>query len=68
MDEQEGNDLVDEGLHVEAEQLWALDVVCGMEVDPRTTKFHSQYKSEVYYFCNSSCMTHFIDNPTQYVG
>jgi YHS domain-containing protein len=68
MEEKKGNNLAEEGLHVEAEPIWALDVVCGMEVDPRTTKFHSQYKGEVYYFCNSNCMTHFINNPAAYVG
>lgn len=68
MDQQERDDITNEGLHIEAEQQWALDVVCGMEVDPTTTKFQSEYMGEKYFFCNSSCMTHFINNPAQYVG
>lgn len=68
MAEQDENDRVAEGIHLEAEQEWSLDVVCGMEVDPRTTKFQARYNGEPYYFCNHSCMTHFINNPANYVG
>lgn len=56
------------GLHLEEEHDWALDVVCGMEVDPKTTKYHTDYQSETYYFCNQSCLTHFINNPTQFIA
>ena len=37
----------------------ALDPVCGMKVNPRSTKWHSQYKEEQYYFCSQHCLNKF---------
>lgn len=56
------------GIHVDEMPEWELDVVCGMDVDPRTTTFHHEYKGQVYYFCNNSCLRHFRDNPENYVA
>lgn len=56
------------GLQLEEEHKWALDVVCGMEVDPETTPYRVRYETSDYYFCNENCKMHFINNPTQYVG
>ena len=55
------------GMHVEPEGK-ALDVVCGMEVNPAHTKFHIEYKEEVYYFCSLNCKNHFVNDPEKYVG
>lgn len=68
MDELASDDIAAGLLHLEEEHEWALDIVCGMEVDPKTTIYHTNYKGEDYYFCNQSCQTHFINNPTQYIG
>lgn len=63
MDEQNRNIGAKAGLHSEAEQEWALDIMCGMEVDPTTTKYRADYLGELYYFCNSNCMTLFMNKP-----
>ena len=56
------------GLHIEEPDEWALDVVCGMEVDPSSTQYTATYNGRTYYFCNKSCRTHFGDNPKQYTA
>ncbi len=61
-------DLKSLGLHIDEAPQWELDVVCGMDVDPRTTPFHYEYKGATYYFCNKNCLQHFVDNPERYVA
>ncbi|HEY4483288.1 MAG: hypothetical protein A3I39_01130 [Candidatus Yanofskybacteria bacterium RIFCSPLOWO2_02_FULL_47_9b] len=55
------------GMHIEPEKK-ALDVICGMELDPAQVKFHVEHKNEVYYFCSLTCKNHFINNPEKYIG
>lgn len=54
------------GMHVEDAPQWEIDAVCGMELDPQTTEFHTAYEDTEYYFCGKSCRDHFMVNPTQY--
>ena len=42
------------------------DVVCGMQVDPKTAAGTSEYDGKTYYFCAKSCKTKFDANPKQY--
>jgi len=44
-----------------------IDPVCGMEVDPRKTKYKSVYKGKVYYFCSYQCKKAFDENPEYYL-
>ena len=37
----------------------AIDPVCGMEVDERTTKERSVYEETTYYFCSKDCKDEF---------
>ena len=55
------------GMHIEAE-VSVLDVICGMELDPKRTKLHVEHKGEVYYFCSMTCKNHFVHDPEKYVG
>lgn len=55
------------GMHVE-QKIKALDVVCGMELDPLRTKLHVEHKGEVYYFCSTTCKNHFVNDPQKYIG
>lgn len=55
------------GMHIEPD-IHALDVVCGMELDPTQTKLHAEYKGEVYYFCSTVCKNHFVNDPEKYIG
>lgn len=46
-----------------------IDPVCGMRVDPETAKGgSSEYKGQVYYFCNPKCKTKFDHEPDKYLS
>ncbi len=45
----------------------ALDPVCGMEVDPKTALYKSEYKGQTYYFCAPGCKKDFDRNPEKYI-
>ena len=42
------------------------DVVCGMDVDPKTALAKSEYKERTYFFCASGCKKEFDANPSKY--
>ncbi|MEO8301492.1 MAG: heavy metal translocating P-type ATPase [Rhizomicrobium sp.] len=42
------------------------DPVCGMMVDPATSKFQAVEGSETYYFCSKGCQSKFLANPAAY--
>ena len=44
------------------------DVVCGMQVDPKTAAAKSEYQGKTYYFCSAGCKKKFDANPQQYSG
>lgn len=44
------------------------DLVCGMEIDPNTAKFKSEFKGKTYYFCSPSCKQQFDNDPEKYVA
>ena len=44
------------------------DLVCGMEVDPKTAAAKSEYKGVTYYFCARGCKVAFDKDPEQYVS
>ncbi|HZW02668.1 MAG TPA: YHS domain-containing protein [Anaerolineaceae bacterium] len=44
----------------------AIDPVCGMEVDPTTAQWTSEYNGETYYFCSSGCKAEFEEDPQRY--
>jgi YHS domain-containing protein len=48
--------------------MMAKDLVCGMDVDEKTTKYKTTYKGETYYFCAPGCKKMFEENPEEYVG
>jgi Cu+-exporting ATPase len=43
------------------------DPVCGMSVDPATSKHQFDYRGETYHFCSEGCRTKFAADPTQYL-
>jgi len=43
-----------------------IDPVCGMDVDPATARFRSEYRGAEYYFCSESCKRAFDANPQKY--
>ena len=44
------------------------DLVCGMDVDPKTAAGKSEYKGQTYYFCSAGCKKAFDKEPEKYVG
>jgi len=44
----------------------ALDPVCMMEVDEKSTKNVSEYKGKKYYFCAPLCKKKFEEDPEKY--
>lgn len=43
------------------------DPVCGMPVEPRTAKYHSQFGGKTCYFCSSGCQSKFDATPEHYL-
>lgn len=43
------------------------DPVCGMMVDPKTTKHRSEYRGRAYFFCSLLCLKAFEDDPERYL-
>jgi len=46
----------------------AKDLVCGMEVDPKTAKAKTEYRGKTYYFCALHCKEEFEKEPEKYLG
>jgi len=53
--------------HHHAAEGLAIDPVCGMSVDPKTTTLSATHQGQSYYFCNPSCRTKFIAHPEKYL-
>ena len=45
----------------------ALDPVCGMTVDPKTTPHRHEHHGDTYYFCSGGCRTKFAADPEKYL-
>jgi len=45
----------------------AKDLVCGMDVDPKTAAAKTEYKGQTYYFCALGCKVAFDKDPAKYV-
>jgi Cu+-exporting ATPase len=43
------------------------DPVCGMTVDPATSKHRFEYRGETYHFCSAGCRTKFAADPASYL-
>jgi len=45
----------------------ARDPVCGMSVDPTTSKHQAEHDGVAYYFCCGGCRTKFVADPPRYL-
>ena len=43
------------------------DLVCGMDIDPKTAAGHSEYQGQTYYFCSLGCKKAFDKEPQKYI-
>jgi Cu+-exporting ATPase len=46
----------------------ALDPVCGMTVDPATSKHRFNHQGQTFYFCCDGCRAKFAADPAKYLG
>jgi Cu+-exporting ATPase len=46
----------------------AIDPVCGMEVDEKSTQDRSSHEGVTYYFCSHDCKEEFDAAPEEYIG
>ncbi|OFZ55825.1 MAG: haloacid dehalogenase [Bdellovibrionales bacterium RIFOXYC1_FULL_54_43] len=44
------------------------DLVCGMDVDPKTAQNKLEHNGKVYFFCNPGCLRKFRENPERYLA
>ena len=44
------------------------DPVCGMNVDPATSKHRAEHDGQTYHFCSGGCRTKFVADPQKYLG
>jgi Cu+-exporting ATPase len=44
------------------------DPVCGMSVDPATSKHRAEYRGETFHFCGAGCKTKFEADPRRYLA
>ena len=45
----------------------AIDPVCGMTVDIRTSQLSIEHAGTVYWFCGRGCLLEFRDDPDKYL-
>jgi Cu+-exporting ATPase len=46
----------------------AVDPVCGMQVDPHTSKHRAEHAGRAYFFCSARCREKFLAEPGRYLG
>lgn len=46
----------------------AVDPICGMEVDPQSAEYKSEYRGKTYYFCSFGCKQQFDLEPEAHVN
>ncbi len=54
-------------VHGEVEELMATDPVCGMKVDPATSKHRVEHEGGTFHFCSASCRAKFVADPQRYL-
>ena len=54
-------------LKIGVKEAGILDLVCGMTVNPETTKFRYEYNGTIYYFCSGHCLEKFKKEPETFV-
>src|SRR5262249_31077260 len=55
------------GHHHAAPTTGVLDPVCGMTVDPATSKHRFEYRGETFHFCSAGCRSKFAADPAKYL-
>ncbi|MEN3288966.1 MAG: P-type Cu+ transporter [Bradyrhizobium sp.] len=53
--------------HHHAESSKVTDPVCGMTVDPATSKHRTEHQGQTFHFCSNGCRTKFAADPAKYL-
>ncbi|HEX9568206.1 MAG TPA: YHS domain-containing protein, partial [Rhodospirillales bacterium] len=53
--------------HHDASTAAAKDPVCGMSVDPKTSRHRYDYQGQAFYFCCGGCLDKFKADPDSYL-
>jgi Cu+-exporting ATPase len=53
--------------HAPQDKQGVLDPVCGMTVNPETSKHRFEYHSQTFHFCSAGCRTKFAADPARYL-
>jgi Cu+-exporting ATPase len=53
---------------IQIQQPKTRDPVCGMAIDPATSKVRTEYGDQTYYFCCGGCKAKFLADPNQYLN
>src|SRR5690349_23978207 len=56
-----------QGHHHATAKADVLDPVCGMTVDPATSKHRFDHKGTTYHFCSAGCRSKFAADPAKYL-
>ena len=51
-----------------ADAVAVTDPVCGMKVDPATSKHRAEHGGQAFHFCSAGCRTKFVADPGRYLG
>jgi P-type Cu+ transporter len=54
--------------HAAAAPTEVLDPVCGMTISPDDAVGHVDYKGQTYYFCSTTCLAQFRENPERFLA
>ena len=46
----------------------ATDPVCGMKVDPATTRYRAEHADQAYFFCGARCLERFTAEPERFIA
>ena len=44
------------------------DVVCGMDIDPKSAAAQMEYQGKTHYFCSDDCHDKFMAEPQKYAS
>ncbi|WP_316159331.1 MULTISPECIES: heavy metal translocating P-type ATPase [unclassified Bradyrhizobium] len=58
----------DHHAHQHGETAKVIDPVCGMSVDPATSKHRFEHAGHTFHFCSAGCRTKFAAEPDKYLG
>ena len=66
MEVRENEPIKEEAMTMVEDAATVKDVVCGMEIDPKSAAAQMEYQGRTYYFCSHECHGKFMAEPQKY--